>query len=214
MVQRQSQRLRRSQDERMLGGVCGGLGEYFDVDPVLMRLVFVAGALLSGGLVVVLYVVLWILMPKQGDEATGRAARWRRNAEEIRAEARRLGADVREAVDPGVGRGATRAGGTSTAASDVAAAAPVAGSEEVTASADETTATLATYEEVGGYPDEGRLQQRRQTWAGLVLVGLGLWLLANNLNLLWWVRGDLLWPVVLLGGGAWLLLRQRRDRRV
>lgn len=55
-------RLYRSSKERMIGGVCGGLGEYFAVDPTLIRLLFVAAALLGGhGLLI--YLVLLVLVP-------------------------------------------------------------------------------------------------------------------------------------------------------
>jgi phage shock protein C len=57
-------RLYRSSSERMIGGVCGGLGEYFAVDPTLIRLLFVAAALLGGhGLLV--YLILLVLVPPE-----------------------------------------------------------------------------------------------------------------------------------------------------
>src|SRR5437763_16194347 len=84
----------------MLGGVCGGLGEYFDVDPVLMRLVFVAGTVLRGGLGIPAYLVLWILVPKEGTNAASRPAAWRQNADEIVTEARRFGSEVGETIRP------------------------------------------------------------------------------------------------------------------
>ena len=58
----QQARLMRSETDRMIAGVCGGLAEYLNVDPVLVRLAFVVLGLASGvGLV--LYVLLWLLMP-------------------------------------------------------------------------------------------------------------------------------------------------------
>lgn len=53
--------LRRSSTDRMLGGVCGGLAEYTDIDPVLWRVGFIALALLGPGVIV--YLLLWVLMP-------------------------------------------------------------------------------------------------------------------------------------------------------
>jgi len=41
-------RFRRSRDQRILSGFCGGLGEYFDIDPILIRLGFIALFLLTG----------------------------------------------------------------------------------------------------------------------------------------------------------------------
>jgi phage shock protein C len=43
--------------------VCGGLGEYFDIDPTIVRLLFVVSALASFGLTAALYVVLAIVVP-------------------------------------------------------------------------------------------------------------------------------------------------------
>jgi phage shock protein C len=54
--------LRRSSTDRMAGGVCGGLAEYSGVDPVLWRVGFV-GLTLAGGAGVVLYLLLWVLVP-------------------------------------------------------------------------------------------------------------------------------------------------------
>jgi phage shock protein C len=56
-------RLYRSRIDRKLAGVCGGLGEYFGVDPVIMRLVWVALTLLSLGLGILLYVVAIFVVP-------------------------------------------------------------------------------------------------------------------------------------------------------
>ncbi len=57
-----ARRLYRSKTEKMLGGVCGGLAELFDIDPTLVRLVFVL-ATLWGGLGLVVYLVLWWIAP-------------------------------------------------------------------------------------------------------------------------------------------------------
>ena len=57
-----ARRLRLSAQERMIGGVCGGLGEHFELDPILFRAAFLVLAFL-GGLGILLYVVLWLLMP-------------------------------------------------------------------------------------------------------------------------------------------------------
>ncbi len=56
-------KLYRSQKQKVFVGVCGGLGEYFDIDPVLIRLLFVI-ALLSGGVGLIAYIVFWIAVPQ------------------------------------------------------------------------------------------------------------------------------------------------------
>ena len=56
-------RLHLSNSNRKIGGVCGGLGERFEIDPVLFRVAFVLLALVCG-LGILLYVVLWLLVPR------------------------------------------------------------------------------------------------------------------------------------------------------
>lgn len=56
--------LRRSRDDRVIAGVCGGLGRYLQVDPVLLRIALVI-LTVSGGLGVLLYIVAVILIPEQ-----------------------------------------------------------------------------------------------------------------------------------------------------
>ena len=58
-----SKRLFRDPDNTMLGGVCGGLGAYFDVDLVLVRVIFLI-SLFFGGLSFWVYIVMWIVVPK------------------------------------------------------------------------------------------------------------------------------------------------------
>ena len=55
-------RLYRSRNERIIGGVCGGLADYFNVDPVLVRAIFVVTAFVAAA-GVLLYLVLWAVTP-------------------------------------------------------------------------------------------------------------------------------------------------------
>ena len=58
--------LRRSKEDRVIAGVCAGLGRYLGIDPVLLRIAFVVLAIAGGG-GILLYVVSWILIPEQGE---------------------------------------------------------------------------------------------------------------------------------------------------
>jgi phage shock protein PspC (stress-responsive transcriptional regulator) len=60
-------RLTRSRESRWLGGVCAGLGRYFDLSPTIYRIAFVALAL-AGGTGVLLYVAAWLVIPDEGAE--------------------------------------------------------------------------------------------------------------------------------------------------
>ncbi len=55
-------RLTRSRTERWLGGVCGGIGNYFNTDPTVIRVLFVIAALIMGGGLLV-YLILWLIIP-------------------------------------------------------------------------------------------------------------------------------------------------------
>jgi phage shock protein C len=55
-------RLQRSRTEKMIGGVCGGLAAYFNVDPTLVRVLWVAITLIAG-VGILLYLILWVVMP-------------------------------------------------------------------------------------------------------------------------------------------------------
>lgn len=57
-------RLYRSRREHMLGGVAGGIAEYFDVDPALVRIAWAVLILVTAGAFFVLYVVMWIVVPE------------------------------------------------------------------------------------------------------------------------------------------------------
>lgn len=58
-------RLHRSQDERMVAGVCGGIADYLNIDPTIVRLIFVALGFTSIGTWLLIYLVLAIIMPEE-----------------------------------------------------------------------------------------------------------------------------------------------------
>ncbi|MBN1197118.1 MAG: PspC domain-containing protein [Candidatus Aminicenantes bacterium] len=58
-------RLTRSRRNRMIAGVCGGLAEYFDMDPTVVRLLYVVVSVMSVAFPgVLVYLILWIIMPE------------------------------------------------------------------------------------------------------------------------------------------------------
>jgi phage shock protein C len=60
----ETKKLYRSITDKKISGICGGFGEYFNIDPTVMRILFVAGFFLTGSLVFWLYLVLWIVIPE------------------------------------------------------------------------------------------------------------------------------------------------------
>lgn len=67
----QPKRLYRNPENRVLGGVCSGLGAYFNADPVLIRIIFILFTILfaSG---ILIYLVMWMIMPEARTEAQKR----------------------------------------------------------------------------------------------------------------------------------------------
>lgn len=59
----QPKRLTRSLSNRMIAGICGGLAEYFNIDPTLVRLLFVLGLIFVGGTLWA-YIIMWIVVPE------------------------------------------------------------------------------------------------------------------------------------------------------
>lgn len=64
-------KLYRSRNNRWIAGVCGGLGEYLNIDPTIVRILWVIFILTSfkwwffGGWGVILYIILWIIIPEK-----------------------------------------------------------------------------------------------------------------------------------------------------
>lgn len=59
----QQNRLRRSRNDRVLAGVCGGLAENLGIDATLLRILLVVGTVFTGGALLIAYVIAWALMP-------------------------------------------------------------------------------------------------------------------------------------------------------
>ncbi|MCP4147417.1 MAG: PspC domain-containing protein [bacterium] len=64
-------RLTKSYDKKVLAGICGGLGEYYDIDPVVVRIVAVLTTFMLGGLPVIAYIVGILVIPFDGGERPG-----------------------------------------------------------------------------------------------------------------------------------------------
>jgi phage shock protein PspC (stress-responsive transcriptional regulator) len=149
-------KLARSQTDRMVAGVCGGLGAYLGIEAVWVRLFFVLITIVPHGFGLLLYLILWIIMPEAGREEMSASQTARANVEEMAGKAQELAQNVGQAVH--------------------------------------------------GVPNR---QAGIIIGAALVLVG-GL-LLLGNLNLFWWLSFDKWWPLLLILGGAALLVNRARS---
>jgi phage shock protein C len=90
-------KLYRSSTDRMLAGVCGGLGAYLGIEPGLVRLFFVL-LTIGGGAGVLVYFILWIVLPEAEGGHVASSETIRAGANEIAERARVFGGDMRTAV--------------------------------------------------------------------------------------------------------------------
>ena len=63
--------LKRSRTDRMIAGVCGGIGEYLDIDPNVIRLIWVVVTIFTAGTGILAYLLAWLIIPEEGAPATG-----------------------------------------------------------------------------------------------------------------------------------------------
>ena len=136
--------LRRSRDERVLSGLCGGLGDFFGVDPILFRVAFVLLAFAGGG-GLVLYLVLTLVVPSEEHDEVGTRDTMRKGAEDLADSVRNVTEGFR-----------------------------------------------------------GERESGRRT-AAILLILLGAFFLFQNLD---WLDAGWIWPLLLIGLGAWLLGRR------
>ncbi|MBI4294743.1 MAG: PspC domain-containing protein [Chloroflexi bacterium] len=94
-----ARRLYRSRSERIISGVCGGLGQYFNIDPVLVRVVFVLLAL-ANGIGIIAYIVLLIIVPMEGSTAAKAEHVVKENIKEVADTAVDIGGRIRDALRP------------------------------------------------------------------------------------------------------------------
>jgi phage shock protein C len=68
-MQKMTKKLYRSMTKKMIGGVCGGLGVYLDIDVTVVRLIFVGIALMSAIVpMVIFYLIAWIVIPVEEEK--------------------------------------------------------------------------------------------------------------------------------------------------
>jgi phage shock protein PspC (stress-responsive transcriptional regulator) len=83
-------KLFRSKKDRILFGVCGGLAEYFEIDPIIVRLIFVILSIWAGT-GILLYIVGVILIPEEGTSPE-------KHQEELKKKAKKAAKDIKEAA--------------------------------------------------------------------------------------------------------------------
>jgi len=182
----------------MWAGVAGGMAEYFDLDPSLVRLLWVAATVVTTGLAVPVYILAWIILPR--DDRTGfngQPSSWHDWSDDFHSETQRLAAEARRVADD-FGQG-WRAPGAPEAPRP-AASDPV----PTTAGAEGEDAWWRSEQ----YVQRHHGHRRHSKTTGVVLVALGVLLLAANAGVFHWIDGRTMWPLILIGLGVILLGRQ------
>jgi phage shock protein C len=193
----------------MVAGVCGGLADYFNIDPVIVRLIFVLVTLTSGlGLPV--YIVLWILMPKsaaaQGQQTVEQGAKQfgeevSQLGQQVSQEAARLGREVL------VGRqGQQQARGGQPPAPEFRYDPQTGRPLGPDASTGQTVSLTPPPAELPAHVGAGQ-QRRGRSWStlGVVLIGIGGLVLLEQLG----IDMSLIFPALLIVAGVILLRRKR-----
>ncbi|MFH1547506.1 MAG: PspC domain-containing protein [bacterium] len=90
-----SRTLYRSEKNRMIAGVAAGLAEYFDIDPVIVRLIFVF-MVVYGGSGVLIYVILWLVIPSESDVKKPTEETVQKGANEIKDKAENLAESIKD----------------------------------------------------------------------------------------------------------------------
>jgi phage shock protein C len=175
-------RLYRSTSEAMLGGVAAGLGNYFKVDPTIVRAAFILLTLFTGGAFVIVYLALWLLIPTAGSTATqpGQVVQENLNAmgERVRGFA---GAPTTPTNGGANGNTGANGGNGSTNGGNGGNIVP-------------SQASSMHRHGIGPY----------------ILIGLGLLFLFGNFGFFHLVVWRAFWPLLLIGLGVMILSRRNR----
>ncbi len=86
--------LHRSTTNKIIAGVAGGLGEYLNIDPTIIRILFILISIF-GGSGILIYLILWLIMPSGINVSNNSHEHIRKNADEIAIRARNFAHDIR-----------------------------------------------------------------------------------------------------------------------
>lgn len=178
-----TQRLMRSRTDKVIAGVAGGIAQYLAVDPVFVRVGLVA--LVFTGVGVLLYPILWLIMPLEGTRgpATDQALN------ELRQQAARVGDEIREVfVAPGTTPRRSRY-------------------DAMTGQQIDPDSEIPINNLNSDAPAPEQAQARRNRILGLILLGVGAFILLTMVPVVGPIVARLLVPVMLIGGGLFLLRR-------
>jgi phage shock protein C len=191
-------RLMRSRRDAVIAGVCGGLGEYFNIDPVIVRLIFVL-ATLTSGIGLVLYPVLWLIMPKAPPDIPPSFPDPAQHVGDSGTVFTRQVSEAQYARQTRYGETSVYSSPHRTMSADAPPELPNTG-QTIDLRLDPSMAPLSPQSAPAPTP-----RRRRLNWAGIVLIGLGLIFLAEQLG----IDTDIVFPLLMIIVGGVLIFRNR-----
>jgi phage shock protein PspC (stress-responsive transcriptional regulator) len=88
-------KLYRSNKDRVLFGVCGGLGKYFNIDPTIVRVIFII-TIFFGGLGIIAYIIMALVVPKEDSKTSDPSDAIKENAQDIKDTTEAIGKDIQK----------------------------------------------------------------------------------------------------------------------
>ena len=67
-MSKETKKLYRSRKDKMIAGICGGIGEIYSLDPTMIRLVYALITIFSAGTAILVYILGWIIIPEEKPE--------------------------------------------------------------------------------------------------------------------------------------------------
>lgn len=153
-----TKKLYRSRQDQIIGGVCGGIAEYFGIDSTLVRLAFVLFALIEGAGIIA-YIIAWIIIPEKSETSKSESE------EEI---------------------------------------------YDVEFDSQDTEDEYKAEEDEPESEKKNKEQQKRKRILGLILVGLGVFFILDNIIPSFYIRK--FWPIVLIVLGVALIYREVKEK--
>ena len=92
-----TKRLYRSEKDKIVAGVCGGIAEYLNIDPIIVRVLFLL-AIISEGFGLMLYIILWIVIPLESSIEKSEDEVIEENAKEIKENIIKVTKDIKKEV--------------------------------------------------------------------------------------------------------------------
>jgi hypothetical protein len=191
------------------------MAEFFELDPSLVRLLWVAATVVTGGLAVAVYILAWIVLPRDDRATSGGPPAWRDWSREFHDETQRLAAEARRVADDvrETSHGWRAPGQEMPPSPPEGQSGVPSGAASGKGYTDTPSAPSGPVEEDPWWRSERYVERHRghhypARSAGVVLVVLGVLLLAANAGVFTWIQWRTMWPLIFIGLGVILLGRQ------